>query len=127
MEFNILQFSIGPMVLLLSGAILAGFVDALSGGGGLISIPVLLCAGLSPTQAIAANKLQGTVGALASTHYYWGKGLLDKKQLIRLCIPALCGGGLGTLSLTLLGNAVMAKILPLLLLFMALYFFLRKN
>lgn len=75
-------FGLGIEIIafLLIGSCIAGFIDAICGGGGLISIPVLLTAGFSPAQAIAANKLQGTVGAIASTHYYLNKNILDKKH-----------------------------------------------
>ena len=47
------------LLLLLFGiAVLAGFIDTLAGGGGLITVPVLLLSGLSPIQALATNKIQ---------------------------------------------------------------------
>lgn len=125
MEFFGLGIEI--ILFLLVGSAVAGFIDAVCGGGGLISVPVLLTAGFSPAQAIAANKLQGAVGGLASTHYYAGKGLLDKKQLLIMLPPALVGGAAGTFSIALLGNEFMAKILPVMLILMALYFFFSKE
>ena len=41
----------------------AGFVDAIAGGGGLITVPALLLAGLDPVTALSTNKVQGTFGA----------------------------------------------------------------
>lgn len=122
-------FGLGIEIIafLLIGSCIAGFIDAICGGGGLISIPVLLTAGFSPAQAIAANKLQGTVGAIASTHYYLNKNILDKKTLIALLPPALIGGGLGTATLSLLPSDVLQKILPFLLIAMALYFYFSKQ
>ncbi len=51
------------VAVLILAAFAAGFVDAIAGGGGLITVPVLLLCGLSPAQALATNKLQGTFGA----------------------------------------------------------------
>lgn len=48
-------------------ALLAGFVDAIAGGGGLLTVPALLVAGLGPVEAIATNKLQGTFGTASAT------------------------------------------------------------
>ena len=48
-------------------AVVAGFVDTLAGGGGLVTIPVLLLGGLPPLLALGTNKLQGTVGLLTSS------------------------------------------------------------
>lgn len=127
MELEIFGIGFDIILFLVTGAMLAGFVDAVCGGGGLISVPVLLTAGFSPAQAIAANKLQGAVGALASTHYYAGKGILDKKLLLALLPPALIGGAIGTLTIAFLGNEFMAKILPIMLIIMATYFFFSKE
>lgn len=124
---ELLGLSIDIVVFLLIGSCIAGFIDAICGGGGLISIPVLLTAGFSPAQAIAANKLQGTVGAIASTQYYLNKGVLDKKLLIALLPPAIIGGAIGTATLSLLPSTLLEKILPFLLIAMALYFYFSKN
>ena len=56
-------------------ALLAGYVDAVAGGGGMLTVPALLSIGLPPSQAIATNKLQGTVGSLSSTLYFLKKKL----------------------------------------------------
>lgn len=127
MELEILGLGLDIILFLIAGAMIAGFVDAVCGGGGLISVPVLLTAGFSPAQAIAANKLQGAVGALASTHYYAGKGILNPKDLLILLPPALIGGAVGTFTIAFLGNEFMSKILPIMLIVMALYFFLSKE
>ncbi|MFT5720241.1 MAG: putative membrane protein YfcA, partial [Motiliproteus sp.] len=57
MEINL---SYELLALLFGVGLLAGFIDAIAGGGGLISLPALLFAGLTPAQALATNKLQGT-------------------------------------------------------------------
>ena len=61
-------FEVAPHVAaLLTGAgFVAGLVDAIAGGGGLITVPALLLAGASPLQALATNKVQGSFGAGAS-------------------------------------------------------------
>ena len=50
-------------IFLICAAFVAGFVDAIAGGGGLITVPALLLAGASPLEALATNKVQGTFGA----------------------------------------------------------------
>ncbi|MGB4829228.1 MAG: TSUP family transporter, partial [Paracoccaceae bacterium] len=50
-------------LILILAAFLAGFVDAIAGGGGLITVPVLLLCGASPVTALATNKLQGAFGS----------------------------------------------------------------
>ncbi len=59
MESFIELFMVSPTVLVaLFVAILAGFIDSLAGGGGLLTVPALMAAGLPPAQALATNKLQ---------------------------------------------------------------------
>ena len=48
-------------------AVLTGFIDAIAGGGGLIMMPALLFAGVSPIQALATNKLQSMFGTSIAT------------------------------------------------------------
>ena len=56
--------------LLFGVGLVAGFVDSVAGGGGLITIPVLLNLGLGPQQALGTNKLQAAFGSgSASWHY----------------------------------------------------------
>ena len=63
---------VSPMMLavLFLVALLAGFIDALAGGGGLLTVPALLAAGMSPAQALATNKLQACGGSLSASLYF---------------------------------------------------------
>ena len=49
--------------LLFGTGLVAGFVDSIAGGGGLITVPVLLNFGLNPQDALGTNKLQATFGS----------------------------------------------------------------
>ena len=51
------------LALLFAAAFIAGLVDAIAGGGGLITVPALLAAGLPPQMALGTNKLQATFGS----------------------------------------------------------------
>jgi len=61
-------FMVSPLMLvaLFFVAMLAGFIDSLAGGGGLITVPVLLATGMSPAHALATNKLQACGGSVSS-------------------------------------------------------------
>lgn len=65
-------FMVSPLLLvvLFFVAMLAGFIDALAGGGGLLTVPALLAAGMSPAQALATNKLQACGGSLSASLYF---------------------------------------------------------
>ena len=58
------------VLFLVFAAFVAGLIDAIAGGGGLITVPALLLAGASPVEALATNKLQGTFGAATATLSY---------------------------------------------------------
>ena len=74
-------------LLLVCAAFVAGFVDAIAGGGGLISVPALLLAGASPIEALATNKLQGSFGAGTAVLAYARAGHV--KPLDQLGMAAL--------------------------------------
>ncbi|PJN88063.1 TSUP family transporter, partial [Bacillus sp. mrc49] len=64
------------LFLILAGFV-AAFIDSVVGGGGLISIPALLFTGISPSAALATNKLAGTMGSLTSTISFIRAGKVD--------------------------------------------------
>ncbi|EJE8879307.1 sulfite exporter TauE/SafE family protein [Salmonella enterica] len=65
-------FMVSPLLLvvLFFVAVLAGFIDSIAGGGGLLTIPALMAAGMSPANALATNKLQACGGSLSSSLYF---------------------------------------------------------
>ena len=65
--------------LLALAAFAAGLVDAIAGGGGLVTVPALLAAGLPPQIALATNKGQACFGAISSFASFWTK----KVELVR--------------------------------------------
>lgn len=58
----------------------AGVVDAIAGGGGLLSLPALLTAGLPPHVALGTNKGQAVFGAIASFTGFWTRGAVDRSR-----------------------------------------------
>ena len=53
------------------GVFCASFMDSIAGGGGLISLPAYLLAGLPAHVALGTNKLSSCIGTVASTHTDW--------------------------------------------------------
>ena len=74
---------------------LAGFVDAVAGGGGLISLPAYMIAGLPVHYAIGTNKLSSGVGSLFATYRFAKKGYIKWKRAGICVIFALIGSMLG--------------------------------
>ena len=70
----------GYLMLVVSGFI-AGFFDSVVGGGGVVTLPSLLWAGLPPYYALGTNKLAGTFASSTSSWTYFRSAWLDKKLL----------------------------------------------
>jgi uncharacterized protein len=101
---------------------LAGFVDAIAGGGGLITLPALLIAGVAPTDAIATNKLQGTFGVATASARYWHAGLIDLHSLATAIAATAAGAAAGSLLVSNVDTVVLHRIMPFALIAAALYF-----
>lgn len=72
--------SLATIAALVVAAFFAGMVDAIGGGGGLITVPALLAAGLDPRVALATNKGQAVFGAIASAASYKQRGAIDMER-----------------------------------------------
>ncbi len=103
-------------------ALIAGFVDAIAGGGGLITVPALLAAGINPVAALATNKVQGSVGSASATWTYWRAGLIDFSKLKAPLVATLVGAAGGAWLLTLVDTRWLMVLLPFLLVGIAVYF-----
>jgi uncharacterized membrane protein YfcA len=68
------------VALLAGAAFVAGLVDAIAGGGGLIALPALLATGLPPHVALGTNKGQAVFGAAASAIAFWRRGVIDRDR-----------------------------------------------
>lgn len=110
------------LAMLFAVAALAGFVDAIAGGGGIITIPALLAAGLPPVQAIATNKLQSTGGALSASYYFVSRKAVDLKTMTVPILMTFLGSVLGALTVTRIDASVLTKLIPFLLLLIVFYF-----
>jgi len=104
----------------------AGFVDAIAGGGGLLTLPALALAGLDPVAAVATNKLAGTIGTGSAALAFWRKGKIEA-AMTPAALAAALGAALGALALPFAPRALLAAALPLVLIAVALYFALAPN
>ncbi|MFZ1468084.1 MAG: TSUP family transporter [Paracoccaceae bacterium] len=114
-------------LILILAAFLAGFVDAIAGGGGLITVPVLLLCGASPVTALATNKLQGCFGSATAALSYARAGHVRlHDQLPMALIAALAGAG-GAMVAHLIPAEVLRIIMPVVLIGIAAFFAFRKS
>jgi hypothetical protein len=114
-------------VLLILAAFLAGFVDAIAGGGGLISLPALLLAGASPVEAIATNKLQGTFGAATATLAYARAGHVRPMDQLAMAAVSAAAGAAGATVAHLVPAEVLRLIMPVVLIGVAAFFALKPG
>lgn len=93
---NFFGYPIWVVALACVGVFCASFMDAIGGGGGIISLPTYLLAGLPMHFALGTNKLSSCIGTMASTARYVKNGCVDWLLAIPSIILALVGAHLGT-------------------------------
>lgn len=91
-------------------AFLAGFVDAIAGGGGLISLPAYMIAGLPAHTAVATNKLSAGMGTAVATWRFWRKGYIPVREAIFGVLLALAGAWIGARAALLIPDGVFRAI-----------------
>ena len=89
-------YPIWVVLLIGCGVFCAAFMDAIGGGGGIISVPVYLLAGLPTHYALGTNKLSSCLGTAASTLRYIKNGFVDWSLAVPSVICALVGAHFGT-------------------------------
>ena len=121
------MFKLWHLPLLFLTGLVAGFVDSIAGGGGLITLPVLLSFGLDPQQALGTNKLQATCGSgSAAWHYAWAR-TVPLKDCTRGFVLTLIGAALGALAVQQLDPSFLKRAIPMLLISVAVYTLLKPR
>lgn len=115
------------LILLFGLAIVAGAVDTMAGGGGLLVVPGLLAAGLDPVGAFATNKLQALSGTAGATFQFWRQGKVRLKDHLLPALVAFLSAVGGAASLSCLDPTVVKSIAPFLLIVVALVLLARPN
>lgn len=120
---------LSPEILagLFAAAAIAGFVDAIAGGGGLITIPVLLLAQVPPLHALATNKLQGSFGSLTASLMVLRRGLVSWADMRTLFTCSLIGAAIGAYAVQFVRTQTLDIVIPMVLVGIALYFLLAPN
>lgn len=109
------------MLFLFATGLFAGTVDAIAGGGGLISLPVLLSLGIPPHIAFGTNKLQSTIGTLVAARRYHGHGLISLKTGYKGLIFGVLGSVSGSVATQILSTEILLTIIPAFLLMLLVY------
>ena len=106
---------------------LAGFIDSIAGGGGLISLPAYYMAGLPPHFALGTNKLSSSIGLIFSTGTYLREGYVYKPLIPISIAGALIGSWLGARSILLLDEQVLRWIMVIVIPVIALLIIFKKD
>lgn len=114
-------------VYLFLAATLSGFIDSIAGGGGLIAVPAILLAGLSPANALGTSKLQALFGSGTAAITYAQKGYVDLKSQLFPAIGCFVASFIGALFVTQIPAEFLSKILPVILISVAVYFLLKPG
>lgn len=115
------------LFMLAAAGFFAGFVDSIAGGGGLITVPAMLIAGIPPLQTLGSNKVQSVFGAASATIAYARKGHVHLRTQLPMALMAVLGGSLGAALATVVPGEVLRAVMPILLVAIALYFALKPN
>jgi uncharacterized membrane protein YfcA len=107
--------------LLFATGLAAGFVDSIAGGGGLITIPVLLGFGLEPAAALGTNKLQATFGSGSAAVHYTAAKAVSLAECGRGFVYTLIGAAFGSVAVQRIDPAFLRRAIPILLIAVAMY------
>ena len=120
---TILNGSFGESItiVLFLVAIVAGFVDAIAGGGGLITIPGLLLAGYPPMIALGTNRLQAVIGELTTSIVFILSKQLPTKGILLGIVCTSVGAFLGSISVSLIDNESLQALLPFMMVAITIY------
>jgi len=109
------------LVILALVAFAAGFIDAVAGGGGMLTVPALLSIGLPPHIALGTNKLAASFASSTAAITFYYKQLFNPKLWTHAFLATLIGATLGTLLVDALSTEWLEKALPLIILATAIY------
>lgn len=94
---------------------LAGLIDAIGGGGGLVSLPAYMLAGLPAHTAVATNKLSSACGTALATFRFIKNGLVNFKLAIPSVIAAICGSYIGAQLSMCINETILKNVLLVIL------------
>ena len=113
--------------LLFATGLVAGFVDTLAGGGGLLTLPVLLNFCPDAQFALGTNKLQASFGSSSATFHFARAGVLSARECLRACALAFVGSLAGSLLVQHVDSFRLKQAIPVVLLAVAIFVWWRPQ
>ena len=99
----------------------AGLIDAIAGGGGMLTVPTLLTSGLPPHVALGTNKLAASFGSLTASFTFYRKKLFSPKYWRLAIIATAIGAITGTIIVNFISVEFLDKYIPVLIILTAIY------
>lgn len=127
LDFLDFTFAFEHLPFLLSISIISGFLNALTGGGGLMTLPALMLLGISPLSALATNKLQGTMGTATATFVLLKKKKIQWSEIKKFLPFAFIGALVGSTTVQFISTDILSFAIPIVLLCTGLYFLLEAQ
>jgi len=115
------------LVFILFFGFMAAFVDAIVGGGGLISIPALMATGIPPVFALGTNKMASVMGASMSFWTFFKSGKIDRWLIKRLFPLSFIGSALGVVMVRLVPSDILRPLVVVMLIIVLIYSILKKD
>jgi len=116
-----LSVDLTTLAVLALVAFIAGFIDAIAGGGGLLTTPALLTAGLPPHLVLGTNKLSSTFGSATASFTFYRRKLFHPRQWMHAIIGTLVGALTGAIVAHYLPAEWLNKMLPVIVFACGLY------
>lgn len=113
-------------ILLLTGLV-AGWVDAIAGGGGLLTVPMLLATGLDPQAVLGTNKFQASLGTAMATGQYVRHGLLRWGEIAPGVLATAFGALAGAFCVSRMDPQILRPVIPVLLIGIAAWLALKPD
>lgn len=117
---------VDPLWWLIPAAVVAGFIDSMVGGGGVITLPAIIAAGLPPHAAIATNKVAGT-GASGMATWQYAKHGLVRRELLWLFPIAVVTSMAGAWTVLRLPEDLILRLIAIVIISMVAYVLLRPR
>ena len=119
---DIANFSIEILTFLFFVGVVAGFLDTLVGGGGLLAVPALLLSGIPPIYVLGTNKFQGSMGTGIATFLLFKQKKLDWNSVKSLMFASFIGSIVGGVIIQFVDTQFLSFVIPIVLVFIAIYF-----
>jgi uncharacterized membrane protein YfcA len=114
------------LITLFFGGLLAGTMDTIAGGGGIITVPLLFSFPITPLQVFGTNKFQSTFGSFSATFNFFLKGKYALKLVIGIFFTAI-GSYFGAFCVGIIPSEILKKVVPFMLYAIAVFLFFYKN